>query len=329
MSKKRRFAQVGLGGRHMMFRNAVTDDFGDQCELVGICDSNEGRLNLSQSEIREITGGEVAAYSADQFDQMVEEQRPETVIVTTMDRTHDTYICRAMELGCDVITEKPMTTDAEKCQRILDTQKRTGQRVTVSFNYRYSPTRTQIKDLLMSGVIGEVLSLDFHWLLNVHHGADYFRRWHRNKENSGGLMVHKATHHFDLVNWWLSDVPETVYASGHRGYYVPSTAERLGLSNRAERCLDCAETSRCPFFLDLDDAERNGRMHKLYLANEEYDGYFRDRCVFSDKIDIEDSMNLVVDYRGGAKMTYSLNAFCPSEGYIISFNGTKGRIEHK
>ena len=60
----------------------------------------------------------------------------------------------------------------------------------------------------MSGVIGDVLSVDFHWMLDTHHGADYFRRWHRNKQNSGGLMVHKATHHFDLVNWWLSSVPE-------------------------------------------------------------------------------------------------------------------------
>jgi predicted dehydrogenase len=329
MSEKKRYVQVGLGGRHMMFRDAVIEQFSEQCELVGLCDANEGRLKLSQSEVRESIGKDVPGYSADRFDEMIAEQHPQTVIVTTMDRTHDEYICRALELGCDVITEKPMTTDAGKCQRIIETQKKTGKKVTVSFNYRYSPTRTQIKELLMSGVIGEILSLDFHWLLNVHHGADYFRRWHRNKENSGGLMVHKATHHFDLVNWWLSDVPETVYASGHRNYYLPSTADRLGLVNRAERCRDCEETSRCPFYLNLDDEARNGRMHKLYLANEHYDGYFRDRCVFSDKIDIEDSMNLVVGYRGGAKMTYSLNAFCPSEGYNISFNGTKGRIEHK
>jgi predicted dehydrogenase len=77
----------------------------------------------------------------------------------------------------------------------------------VTFNYRYSPFRSQVKELLMSGEIGDVLSVDFHWLLNTVHGADYFRRWHSNKAISGGLMVHKATHHFDLVNWWLSDMP--------------------------------------------------------------------------------------------------------------------------
>jgi len=69
-------------------------------------------------------------------------------------------------------------------------------------------------------------------------------------------------------------------------------------------------------------------LKRLYLDNEVYDGYFRDRCVFSDLIDIEDTMALVVDYQNGAKMSYSLNAFMPWEGYTVSINGTRGRLEH-
>jgi len=247
------------------------------------------------------------------------------VIVTTKDCYHDKYIVRAMELGCDVITEKPMTTDAEKCQRIIDTQRETGKRCRVTFNYRYSPPRTQMKALLMSGVIGDILSLDFHWMLNIRHGADYFRRWHRNKINSGGLMVHKATHHFDLINFWLSTVPESVFAQGQRRFYTPETAERYGLRNRTERCHTCPEIG-CRFRLDM--ATNEGLKH-LYLDNEVYDGYFRDRCVFSELIDIENTMTVLVNYQNGAKMSYSLNAFLPWEGYIASINGTRGRIEHK
>jgi predicted dehydrogenase len=138
-------------------------------------------------------------------------------------------------------------------------------------------------------------------------------------------MVHKATHHFDLVNWWLSDVPQRVYASGHRRFYTPKTADRLGLTRRQERCRGCPEFGTCPFGLDL--AANNG-LKETYLDCEQYDGYFRDRCVFSSEIDIEDSMNVVVDYAGGAKLSYSLNAFNPWEGYAVAFNGTKGRLEH-
>ena len=324
MEKKKRYALVGLGSRSMMYVKALVEDFGESCELVALCDMNEGRVQLRADWMRK-HDKDVLTYTSDQFDQMLTETRPDVVLVLTKDCAHDDYICRAMEAGCDTVTEKPMTTDEKKCQRILDTQKRTGRSCTVTFNYRYAPPRTQLKDLLMSGIIGNVLSVDFHWLLDTKHGADYFRRWHRNKVNSGGLMVHKATHHFDLVNWWLSTVPETVYASGSRKFYTPETAKRYGLHQRGERCHGCREAAKCPFFLDLTEFPK---LKRQYLDQEEYDGYFRDRCVFSPDIDIEDNMQLVVDYRSGATMSYSLHSFMPWEGYMVSFNGSKGCLEH-
>lgn len=335
MERRTRYAQVGLGSRSEMYTNALLHGFTATSELVGLCDSNRGRVEDRRNTVRQ-AGMEVPGYvidvqpdgtfSLNEFERMIAETRPDVVIVTTKDCFHDVYICRAMEMGCDVITEKPMTIDAEKCQRIVDTQKQTGKSCKVTFNYRYSPVRTQVKDLLMSGIIGDIHSVDFHWLLDTHHGADYYRRWHRNKYNSGGLMVHKATHHFDLVNWWLSTIPSRVFASGSRTFYTPETALRYGLTNRAERCLVCPERDKCPFYLDL---RAKPGLKATYLDNEHYDGYFRDQCVFSAAIDIEDSMNLVVKYANGVQMSYSLNTFMPWEGYTVAFNGSKGRLEHK
>jgi predicted dehydrogenase len=326
MSARKRYAIVGLGGRHRMFRQAITETYTETAELVALCDLNPGRVDLAQTEAAEEGSPDVPGFAADDFDAMIEQTRPDAVVVTVRDCFHDEYICRAMEAGCDVITEKPMTTDEQKCRRILDTQKKTGQRCTVSFNYRYSPPRSQIKKMLMEGVIGNVLSVDFQWMLNIRHGADYYRRWHRNKVNSGGLMVHKATHHFDLVNWWLSTVPTRVQASGGRQFYTPQTGDRYGLANRSDRCHTCPEIDRCPFSLKLAE---NETLKALYLDNEQHDGYYRDRCVWSGDIDIEDTMNVLVDYATGARLCYSLNSFMPWEGFLISFNGTKGRIEHK
>jgi predicted dehydrogenase len=178
----------------------------------------------------------------------------------------------------------------------------------------------------MSGAIGDLLSVDFHWMLNTHHGADYFRRWHSQKKFSGGLMVHKATHHFDLVNWWLSAIPVSVYATGKREFYTPAMAKRFGLDNHHERCLTCPEKAKCGFELDL--AKDRG-LKALYLDNEKHDGYFRDRCVFRPEIDVEDTMNVLVKYDNNVTMAYSLNAFNAWEGYYIIFNGTKGRLEHR
>jgi predicted dehydrogenase len=321
---RRRYVQVGLGARSWLFTFAFTDWHRERCGLVGLCEPNPGRLRQRMDFVRS-KGLEVPGFAATDFERMLGEVRPDEVIVTTPDRDHDAYICRALELGCDVVTEKPLTIDAPRLQRILDAQRRTGGRCRVAFNYRYSPPRTQVKEILGSGAIGEIVSVDFHWLLDTTHGADYFRRWHRRKENSGGLLVHKATHHFDLVNWWMGSVPRRVFASGERRFYRPERADGLGLAGRGERCLGCAASARCPFHLDL----RRGPLRALYLDHEAHDGYERDRCVFSPEIDIEDAVSAVVDYRSGARLSYSLHAFMPWEGYTVAFNGTRGRLEHE
>ena len=337
--KRKRYAIVGCGGRHRMYLNAILGQYKDVAELVGVCDINKGRAARSVKAAKE-AGVTIKSYCPKdganpkkpnfdryipEFETMIKETKPDVVVVTTTDCAHDIYIVKAMEMGCDAITEKPMTITADKCQRILDAKKRTGKKVRVTFNYRYSPPRTQVKDLLMSGAIGDILSVDFTWLLNTRHGADYFRRWHSNKINSGGLMIHKATHHFDLVNWWLSASPVEVTAVGKREFYTPSMIKRFGLKGPGERCMTCPEGDKCGFFIDLPGTSG---IKSMYLDNEKYDGYMRDRCVFRPDIDIEDTMNVIVKYDTGATLSYTLNAFNAWEGYQIAFNGTKGRLEH-
>jgi len=323
---RKRYVNVGVGSRSILYQEAINKTYAGSCEMVGYCDVNEGRLRLAQEWGERDTGRVVPIYTGDQFERMIHEQRPDTIIVTTPDATHHGYIVRGMELGCDIITEKPITTTAETCRAVLDAQKRTDRRCRSIFNLRYSPPYVQVKELLMSGAIGDILSVDFHWLLNTMHGADYFRRWHSQKEVSGGLLVHKATHHFDLVNWWLSAIPVSVVANGKRDYYTPKMARRLGLDSPHERCLTCHEKDACTFYFDLAS---NSLYKQLYLDNESYDGYYRDRCVWRPDIDIEDCMNLLVRYDDGVMMTYSLNAYNAWEGFHIVFNGTRGRLEHK
>ncbi|MDO8631599.1 MAG: Gfo/Idh/MocA family oxidoreductase, partial [Phycisphaerales bacterium] len=232
---RRRYAIVGLGSRRELYQDGIEKVHQRWAALVAVCDSNPGRVELARRRSAENGAPVPPGYLAADFSRMLRECRPDVVIVTTSDATHHVYLVQAMEAGCDVITEKPMTTGAAQCSQILDTSRRTGRRCRVTFNYRYSPPRSQVKDLLMSGEIGDVLSVDFHWLLNTHHGADYFRRWHAQKKNSGGLFVHKSTHHFDLVNWWLGAVPVAVVATGKREFYTPAMARRMGLSGPHER----------------------------------------------------------------------------------------------
>ncbi len=246
---------VGTGDRGTsMWGIPVIDEFKDLVEFVGLCDINAGRVETA----KKILGVSCATYT--DFDKMMKEMKPDRLIVTTVDATHNEYIIKGMEYGADIITEKPFTTDEHKCQDILDAEKKTGKKIAVTFNYRYSPHRQKIYELLRSNVIGDITSVDFHWYLDVYHGADYFRRWHRLRKNSGSLLVHKASHHFDLLNWWIDSEPEEVFA-------------------------------------------------------------------FGSDIDIFDKMAVQIKYASKVQVSYSLTAYSPYEGYRISFNGKKGKLD--
>lgn len=322
---KKRYVLVGSGGRAEFFYGALAADFRDTSELLAFCDINQTRMDYANRIlVDKYKHNAVRTYKSNEFDQMIELEKPDAVIVTSMDRTHHTYIIRALELGCDVVTEKPMTVDESKCQEILDAVERTGGRVRVTFNYRYAPHHTKARELIASGTIGKVTSVHFEWLLNTQHGADYFRRWHRNKGNSGGLLVHKSTHHFDLVNFWIGSQPDSVFAYGDLLFYGRENAEQRGETQFYERATGNPIAENDPFALHLD---KNDHLKAMYLDAEHEDGYRRDQSVFGDGINIEDTMGVLVRYKNNAILTYSLNAYLPWEGYRIAFNGTKGRIE--
>ncbi|MBQ2048892.1 MAG: Gfo/Idh/MocA family oxidoreductase [Spirochaetales bacterium] len=321
----KRYAQVGTGGRARMYYEAVASKYSDIACMVGFCDQSQTRMNYANSRLEELGAKKVPTYLPHEFEKMIAETKPDIVIVTSVDRTHDDYICRAMEAGCDVITEKPLTIDERKAQRIIDTQKKTGRHVRVTFNYRYAPYHTKVRELIRDGAIGTPTSVHFEWLLNTEHGADYYRRWHRNKVNSGGLLVHKATHHFDLVNFWLGTDPESVFGFGSLQFYGRAAAEKRGVEKFYYRCHGSEEAKGDPFAIDL---ESNPTLKALYLDAEADSGYIRDRSVFSDDISIEDTMNLVVRYKNGVQMSYSLTSYMPWEGFNVMINGTKGRLEY-
>ena len=225
---RRRFVVVGTGARAGMYIRAAVGKYAPHAELVGLCDASPTRMNYWNQVIAGDGHPEVPTYRDSEFDRMVAETKPDVVIVTTVDAAHHLYIVRALELGCDAVTEKPMTTDAEKARAIFDAVDRTGRKVMVTFNYRYMPAFTRLREIILSGEIGRPTLVDFQWHLDTSHGADYFRRWHREKAKSGGLLVHKATHHFDLVNFWIGSTPKTVFALGDTMFYGKKNAEERG-----------------------------------------------------------------------------------------------------
>jgi predicted dehydrogenase len=310
---RRRYAIVGTGDRAQgMWGRSLVQNYADVLEFVGLYDVNAKRAAAA----RELMGVTCPLYST--FDEMCEKAKPELLMVTTVDAFHHEYIVKGLDRGIDVMTEKPMVIDEQQCQAVLDAEKRNNRRIVVTFNYRYAPKHSTIKEILMSGEIGRVVSVDFAWYLDVYHGADYFRRWHRLKNRGGSLWVHKASHHFDLVNWWLGADPVEVSAFGALRVYG-----RNG-TFRSTNCRACPHKTECRFHYDITT---NPTRMKLYVGAEDADGYYRDGCVFREDIDIYDTMSAVVKYSNDVTMSYSLNAHMPFEGFRVAFNGELGRLE--
>jgi predicted dehydrogenase len=313
-STRLKLAIVGTGSRGTSsWGKPVIDDYHDVVEIVGLCDLNGKRVQAAKA----LMGSQAPTYT--DFDRMVGETNPDSVLVTTVDATHYRYILRAMELGRDVLTEKPMCTDEDQCRAILAAQKKTGRKITVTFNARHGREDKKVKSLLMEKAVGELISVDFHEYLDTSHGADYFRRWHRLRENSGTLLVHKASHHFDQANWWLNSRPVEVMAWGDLKFYGRNHPFR------GTHCRSCPFQSQCKFYWNVAAVPE---YVKLYTECESEDGYLRDGCVWAENTNIYDTMSVLVRYENGVKLTYTANTYLPYEGQAISFNGTAGRLDY-
>ena len=313
--RKQRWVIAGTGHRGIGFYiKALLQDYAESTAVVGFHDANPRRAAQANAWL----GTQIPVYES--FSRMLDEARPDVVLVTTMDSTHHEFIIPALERDLQVITEKPLTIDAARCRRILEAERKSKGKLRITFNYRYSPYLARLKEVLAAQPIGRMHSVDITWLFDQTRGANYFRTWHRQKKNSGGLLVHKSTHHFDLVSWFLGEWPVEVYAKGRLVCYGPQRQER------GVRCRTCAHQKTCEYYIDLGQKEE---FRQLYLAAEEADGYYRDGCVFAPEIDAEDDLAVLVTYSGGTRLYYTLRCYSPFEAipYHIDFQGAGGRLE--
>ncbi len=313
-NNRMRVALVGTGARgpRMFYTRLIEWGLGDYIDMAGICDRNAGRVAYA----KEFMNYEGPTFT--DLEKMLQETSPDWLIITTWDWEHHNNIITGMKHGCNIICEKPLTIDEEKAEMILAAEKKYGKEVIVTFNYRWVPGRAKVKELLMNGAIGDITTVDLHWNLSHGHLQRYMQRWHGESDRGGTLWVHKATHHFDLVNWWLDSDPEEIHAY--------ADLERFGPKGpfRGANCRNCAYTKECPYYWNITEHDR---WNNFYAKNEHYDGYIRDNCVFREQIDIFDKHSAMVKYANNVYLNYSLTADSDNSGFWLAFNGTKGRIE--
>jgi predicted dehydrogenase len=314
-----------------MFIDPIVKQFSQQNQIVGLLDSDNRRIEISKESFSDLQT--IPAYNTDQFDQMIKETNPTMIIVTSRDDTHVDYILNGLEHDLTVVTEKPMVTNVNDAKRVMEAEKKSNGKVIVAFNYRYNAFHRKIKEMILEGKIGRVTSVDLNWYIDTYHGASYFKRWNRKREFSGGLSIHKSTHHFDLVNWWIDQKPEEVFAYGALNYYGKDG--ELNPSQTDNRyCGTCDEKQNCNYNMRWNNRSASASVKDDHVKSEgieksaqSYSNYRPDACIFDHEIDIEDTYVATVKYDKGTFLSYSINFSVPFEGYRLAINGTKGRIE--
>ncbi len=330
MEEKRRYAVCGVSGRAIgMYIKPMMKSFAHCVELVGLLDIDPLRFKVCKDIVPEAK--DVPEYLAADFDKMIAEQKPDAILVVSMDCTHVEYIIRGLEKGLDVICEKPMTTNTADALRVMEAEKKSTGKVICTFNYRYKAVHRKLREMILENKIGKVTHVDLNWYIDIKHGSSYFHRWNRMRENSGSLSIHKSSHHFDLVNWWIDGIPEQVHAFGALNHYGPN-----GPFNPSKKdgrsCPDCPEFMQCAYKARW--ATRNSTMfvpddhiNSFETKVQQYTHYNPKRCIFDNEINIHDTFVVNVKYKNGALLNYSANFSTPYEGYRLAINGTHGRLE--
>lgn len=329
---RKKYAVCGLSNRAIsMFIKPMLTTFSEQAELVAVLDIDPARFEVFRH--KQPDHAHIPGYSPDQFDQMVAEMHPDVILVAGRDDTHARYIIRALEHGLDAVCEKPMATTGADCRAILEAEAASKGKVTVTFNYRYSPIHTRVKELILEGRLGRITSVDLNWYIDTYHGSSYFQRWNRKREFSGGLSIHKSSHHFDLVNWWTGQQPVEAFSYGALNYFG-ADGELNPRREDGRHCQTCDVKRDCTYYSRWNSRSRDLKVKDDHIGTvavsggvQPYTNYRPDMCIYDSEINIEDTYTATVKYNQGALLSYSVNFSLPYEGYRLAINGTKGRLE--
>ena len=299
-----RIAIAGFGQRGKTFVELAQEEKG--IELVGICDSNPERL-ASFAKKHNCTA---PLYTS--LEKMLDEAKPEGVVIAVPDFAHAEVAVAAMKRGCAVLLEKPMAPTVDGCREIIKYAKE-SRGALLGFVLRGHPVFRKVKELLDSKIIGQVMNLQADEELFVLHGASYMRRWHRFVSNSGGFMLAKCSHDIDILSWLIGENPCRVSSFGSVSYF---TSDKL----KHEFCSECPDKD-CRFRFA-------GEM--VYMTEDEQANpskYGFDRCVYTKEKDVIDHQVVNFEYPSGITATFSLDLFAPVPKRLLKVIGSTGYIE--
>lgn len=285
-----RIGVIGVRGRGKIARYWHQSE---RAVIVGGADINEKHLEAFRKDFNP------EAFVTTDYRRLLERKDVDAIAVTSPDFMHEEHATAALEAGKHVFCEKPLAITTEGCDRILRVWKRSGKRLMVGFNMRYAQMQRVMKEIVDSGVIGDVKAV---WVRHfVGRGGDfYYHDWHGTQANTTGLLLQKGSHDIDQIHWITGRYTRRVTALGSLDYFGGEKPDDL-------TCDTCDEVRTCP---------------------EAQPGSTRVQCAFRREIDVEDNNMVLMELEGGIKAAYLQCHFTPDYHRNYTFIGTEGRVEN-
>lgn len=327
MDKKFTVAIIGMGGRGRAYTREMLKH-PDKYEVVAICDINETRINDAKNDFG-IKEEQVLRHEDDFFSK----KRADICVVSTQDQDHVRHAIKALELGYDVLCEKPISDSEEECRKLLKAQKKYGGKVFVCHVLRYAPAFVKLKELIDSKVIGDVVMIDhIEQVYYFHQAHSYVRGNWRRREDTSPMIIAKSCHDLDLLQWYIGSECDTISSIGDLRFFKKENQPE----GASDRCTDCKYVDTCAYSAvkgyikdrfwgtDLITNVRPVTNEAIYegLKTSPYG-----RCVFACDNTVVDNQIVTMRFKNGVTANLRMTAFTRDGGRIIKVYGTYGEID--
>jgi len=265
---------------------------GGKSVVVAAADVSMERLKKFQENINE------HAYITLDYKELLARTDIDAVAILSPDYLHEEHAIAALQAGKHVYCEKPLAITVEGCDQIIEESKKSGKHLMVGFNMRYMSMYQTMKEIIDSGVIGDLKAVWVRHFVGFG-GYFYYHDWHGTAKNTTSLLLQKGSHDLDVIHWITGRYTKKVSAFGGLDFYGGDKPNTL-------TCPTCDEKEICT-------------EASLKVLTQ---------CAFREEIDVEDNNMLIMELEGGIKASYLQCHFTPDYSRNYTFIGTKGRLEN-
>ena len=327
---------IGLGGRGGEAYGRYIVQKKDKFKITHICDINHVRLK-KYGDLFDVS----QENRFDSEEAFFEKKLSDVLFITTGDGLHIRMAKKALYRGYDIVMEKPISDKVEELQELAELAHKTGRRIMVCHVLRYTIMMRKLKEILNSGAIGKLVSVDHTENVVYWHEAHSFVRgnW-RNRKVAAPMIMAKCCHDLDLIQDFVGSKCSSVASMGSLAYFKPEFKPE----GAADRCVNCKYVDSCTYSakkIYIDMWENGGKPINTFPYNLITDAYPTTReallesittgpygrCVFACDNDVVDNQTVIMQFENGVTATLKMEAFVKNGGRDIRFFGTEGELE--